>query len=72
MAAEEGQVEAAVEEEVLWQETPVDGPLEEELPLQLKGAVKVGGGVGEEEGCTQDKLWGEGRQRENDRGLRVC
>ena len=46
MAAEEGHVEAAIEEDVLWEEAPVDGPAVEELSLQLKGAVEVGGGVG--------------------------
>ena len=46
MADEEGHMEAAIEEDVLWKEAPVDCPLVEELSLQLKGAKEVGSGVG--------------------------
>lgn len=46
MADEEGHVEAATEEDLLWEEAPVDSPAVEKLSLQLKGAEEVGGGVG--------------------------
>ena len=61
MAAEEGQVEDSVEEYSLRKESPVDCPAVEELSLELKGAMDVRHGVGQEEGGTKDQLQGETR-----------
>ena len=66
MGSEEGGVEAAVHEDLLGQEAPVDRPLEEEHATEVEGAPQVVDGVLQQEGEREEHLHrGADRQLHN-------
>lgn len=56
MSEQQGQVECSVLESLLWQESPIHRPLEEELAAQVEGAAQVPYRVHEQEGQSQGHL----------------
>ena len=59
MQPQQGQVEVAVEENLLGQKAPVDGPLEEELAAQVERPHHITHRVLPEERRAQQQLWGQ-------------
>ena len=56
VGCQEGHVEAAVQEQPLWQTTPVHGPLVEELPAKVERSTYIADRRVEEKRSTQKNL----------------